>query len=86
MPRLAGWMCIADVQFLAALERGEEPLSPAVLAEETRFPVEYTERRCRLLAVEGLLQPVGDDGYELRDLGAGFLNGEIDPGHLERAE
>jgi len=86
MPRLADWMCIADVQFLAFLAETGDPLSVAAIAEGTQFPLEYTERRCRRLAAEGLVQPVGGDGYELRDLGAAFLDGEIDPTRLERAE
>lgn len=85
MPRLADWMCIADVQFLALLGETGEPLPADVVAEETQFPIEYTERRCRLLAAEGLVQPVGGGAYELRDLGAAFLDGEIDPNRLERA-
>lgn len=83
MPRLAGWMCIADIQFLDALAGAEDALPVAVVAERTAFPLDYVERRCRLLATEGLVQPVGGDGYELRELGAAFLAGEVDPSRLE---
>lgn len=86
MPRLAPWMVIADVQFLALLANTEEPLPAAVVAEQTSFPVDYVQRRCRLLAEEGLVQPVGADIYELRDLGAAFLDGDVDPDRLERVE
>lgn len=84
MPRLADWMKMADVQFLALLAESEDPLPVAVVAEQTHFPLEYAERRCRLLAEEGLVQPVGGGVYELRDLGAAFLEGEVDPDHLQR--
>ena len=86
MPRMASWMRIADVQFLALLDRVEEALPVAVVADQTFFPVDYVRRRCGLLAEEGLVQPVGEDVYELRDLGAAFLAGEVDPERLERPE
>ncbi|MFB6219242.1 MAG: MarR family transcriptional regulator [Halobacteriaceae archaeon] len=84
MPRLADWMEIADVQFLARFADAEEALPVAVIAEQTHYPVEYAERRCRLLAEEGLVQPVGAGVYELRELGAAFLDGDIDADRLRR--
>jgi hypothetical protein len=80
---MASWMQIADVQFLALLADAEEALPVAVVADQTFFPVDYVRRRCGLLAAEGLVQPVGGDVYELRDLGAAFLDGDVDSDRLE---
>jgi hypothetical protein len=82
MPRLAPWMQIADVQFLALLENAGEPLPVPVIAEHTFFPVEYVRRRCGLLDDAKLLTSVGGDVYELDGRGAAFLDGELDPGSL----
>lgn len=82
MHRLAPWMVIADVEFLALLAETAEPLPVAVVADHTAYPVDYVRRRCRVLAEEGLVQPVGADVYELRDLGAAFLSGDVRPERL----
>jgi DNA-binding IclR family transcriptional regulator len=77
------WMERGDVHILAAIDERATPVARADVASACGVFESYVERRCERLAAEGLVQPVGADAYELRDAGAAFLAGDIDPDVLD---
>lgn len=75
---LPSWMERGDLRVLAALDDADGAVSTDELAAACDALDAYVERRCDRLAAEGLVQPVWGEGYELRDLGAALLAGEVD--------
>jgi hypothetical protein len=83
LKRLPSWMHVADPRLLLAMDGRDQPTSLGALRRSQPYPLVYLRQRCERLAAEGLVQPVFDDRYRLRDLGQEFLNGEVAVEDLE---
>jgi hypothetical protein len=83
LKRRPDWMHVADPRILTALAGSEEPPTVRALRRTQPYPGLYLHQRCERLATEGLVQPLPERRYELRELGRAFLRGEVPIGDLE---
>jgi hypothetical protein len=83
LKRRPSWMHVADPRILLAVRHRDDPVGVRDLRREQPYPYLYLLQRCERLVAEGLLQPLPDDRYELRELGRAFLNGEVPVAELE---
>ena len=82
LKRRPSWMHVADPRILLAV-RTRSGATLRWLHRSQPYPLVYLRQRCERLAAEGLLQPVPENEYRLRDLGQAFLDGEIAVDDLE---
>lgn len=83
LKRRPSWMHVADPRILVAMKFGEGPTSLGALHRSQPYPLVYLRQRCERLAAEGLVQPVVEHQYRLRELGRAFLDGEVAVDDLE---
>ena len=75
----AEWMTIADDRILEFLHE-EGPRQPKQIASDERilFTDQYVGRRCRKLALYGLLKNLGNGIYDITERGEEYLDGSLD--------
>lgn len=85
MRERAAWMVPTDDAILEYVrDAGEVP--PAVIGRNIDSHPNYTGQRCRVLADNGLLDRENDGYYSLTELGARYLDEELESGELETDE
>jgi hypothetical protein len=83
LKRKPDWMHVADPRILVALAASDEPPTVRGLHRTQPYPRLYIHQRCERMASEGLVQPLPERKYELRELGRAFLKGEVPISDLE---
>jgi hypothetical protein len=73
------WMTLVDDRILELLT-STETLSPSEIEDrkEINYSKSYVARRCRKLAENGLLKPLGNGIYRITEDGRLYLNGRLD--------
>jgi len=75
----ADWMVLADDRILEYLRENETAGSTEMHESgEVRYSQSYISERCKKLASNGLVKPLGNGIYGVTDRGKKYLDGEID--------
>lgn len=90
MHRRVDWMMPADSSILRFMgcvkdERGNPAIqTPKTISLNTGYSNRHCANRCRALADHNLLERIDDKAqYRITDLGAGLLEGDVDPRDLD---
>jgi len=75
----ADWMVLADDRILEFLRENETAGSTEMHnSGEVRYSQSYISERCKKLANNGLVKPLGNGIYAITNRGEKYLDGEID--------
>jgi predicted transcriptional regulator len=86
MVQRVSWMSPIDYFILEFYEDHDIEASPKVVAENINYDRQYTGKRLKTLASEGLLVQKENGLYCLTDRGRGFIAGDLDAEDLENAD
>lgn len=76
------WMTQGDDRILETLASSGLTLSPRIISFNTEYSRNYVSKRLSKLCEAGLTVRIDEGLYEIAELGALYLKGEVDPEDL----